>query len=442
MRTHQAAVLLVASMFNMAPAATAQGTVSRMSERFVDPQNGLSLDDAVRQALEREPTLRSARADVEVAQGKRLQATLRPNPTVSAEYSQQPTATDNQTTAQVQWPLDLFRRSSRVAVADRTIEVTERALDDRARQLTANVRGRYGAAAVAIRDLALAEQAIALMSAEFELVRQRAAEGAVPTLERDQLEVELRRFEADRLQALGRAEASIFELKRVIGMPIDAPVRLRDQLDTLTPPPLPDTTPVNVRDAGADPVRERADVRMADAEVSLAQARVTDAVAQARFDVSLFGGYMRMDSRYPQSGVNSAGQLEPVQGVFHYVSAGATITLPTRNRNQGEISAARAEQASAQARLEAAQLAARADIAAAEARDTATRRALAVAASTVALAARNLDVVRQAYELGRTTVSDVLLEQRRYLDVERANTETMKTAYDAHVALMLARGDR
>jgi outer membrane protein TolC len=65
-----------------------------------------------------------------------------------------------------------------------------------------------------------------------------------------------------------------------------------------------------------------------------------------------------------------------------------------------------------------------------------------VTASVVELAARNLDVVRQAYELGRTTATDVLTEQRRYLDVARAQTETMKASYEARVALMQARGDR
>ena len=63
-------------------------------------------------------------------------------------------------------------------------------------------------------------------------------------------------------------------------------------------------------------------------------------------------------------------------------------------------------------------------------------------ASVVDLAGKNLDVVRQAYELGRTTAADVLMEQRRYLDVQRAQTETMKTSYEARVALMQARGDR
>jgi outer membrane protein TolC len=62
--------------------------------------------------------------------------------------------------------------------------------------------------------------------------------------------------------------------------------------------------------------------------------------------------------------------------------------------------------------------------------------------SVAELAAKNLDVVRQVYELGRTTAADVLIEQRRYLDVERVRTETMKSSYEAHVALMQARGEQ
>jgi outer membrane protein TolC len=181
---------------------------------------------------------------------------------------------------------------------------------------------------------------------------------------------------------------------------------------------------------------------MADAEVRLAQARIDDASAQGRFDVTLFGGYMRMDTRFAQFGFSENGQLQPIQGTFNYLSAGAMVTVPFRNRNQGEIAAARAEQAGAQARRAATQLAAEADMAAAEARDAAALRALALTASVVKLAAKNLDVVRQVYELGRTTAADVLIEQRRYLDVQRAQTETMKALYEARVALMQARGDR
>ena len=442
MRTHIAQVVLLANCLGFAAVVGAQDTTTtRLADRFIDPRDGLSLDNAIRQALEREPSLRSIRTQVDVAQGKRLQATLRPNPTVSFEHRQEPTSLDNQTMAQIQWPLDLFRRPARVAVADRAVQVSERAVEDRTRLLIGDVRGRYGDAAAAIRDLSLADDAVEVISRQFDLLRQRASEGSVPPLERDELEVELRRYEAERLLAVGRAEASLIALKKTIGMAIATPVQLRERLENLLPSTVAsDSATASLGEASV--TGNRADVRMADAEVRLAQARVDDASAQGRFDVTLLGGYMRMDTRFAQFGFNETGQLQPVQGTFNYLSAGAMVTVPFRNRNQGEIAAARAEQAGAQARREATQLAAEADIAAAEARDAAARRALALTASVVELAAKNLDVVRQAYELGRTTATDVLMEQRRYLDVQRAQTETMKTSYEARVALMQARGDR
>src|SRR5262249_61549881 len=122
MKLHIAREEGLAHCLGFQPIVGAQDTTGpRLSDRFTDTQRGLSLDNATRQALEREPTLRSVRSEVEVAHGKRLQATLRPNPTVSIEQRQEPTSPDNQTMAQVQWPLDLFRRPARVAVGARTV---------------------------------------------------------------------------------------------------------------------------------------------------------------------------------------------------------------------------------------------------------------------------------------------------------------------------------
>ena len=105
--------------------AVAQAPISEsVAKQYVDPVNGLSLDQAVARALEQEPSLRAARSEIDVARGMRLQASLRPNPTISFERREEPAGTDNQTMIAVEWPLDLFRRSGRVAVADREIGVT------------------------------------------------------------------------------------------------------------------------------------------------------------------------------------------------------------------------------------------------------------------------------------------------------------------------------
>jgi cobalt-zinc-cadmium efflux system outer membrane protein len=131
-----------------------------------------------------------------------------------------------------------------------------------------------------------------------------------------------------------------------------------------------------------------------------------------------------------------------VRGIFHNVTFGATVSVPLWNRNQGWIAAAEAERAGAERTQAARTLAVRAEIAAASARERAARQAVGVYVSGARdLATRNLDIVRESYELGRTRLVDVLVEQRRVLETEMAFTDALGEAYQAHVALLKARGD-
>lgn len=425
--------------------SAASGELRPLAERYIDTRGGLSVDDGVTRAVDREPSLRAARAELDAARGRRVQSGLRPNPTASFERREEPAGTDNQTVFNVEWPLDLFRRSTRVTVADREVEATEQAVGDRIRALVADVRMRYGHAAAAVRDVAVADNLAVSARRELDLLRQRVDEGASTPLERDLLDVELRRLEAERFLAAGRAEAALFELKRIMGMPADAPLMLRDTLETLISSDQGSGTQAN--DASSVPaldapmVRGRSDVREAEARVRVADSRIERARSEGRLDVSLFGSYMRMDAGFSQRGFDEQGGLERVRGAFHYVAGGAMVTLPLRNRNQGEVAAAQAERVGAAARLEAAQLAAQVEISAAAAQDAAARQALVLSEGSVVLARQNLDVMRQTYELGRATVSEVLAEQRRYLDVERAYTDTLQAAYEARTALRRARGE-
>lgn len=405
--------------------------------RYVDPINGLSLEQAIARALEQEPSLRAARTEIDVARGMRLQASLRPNPSVSFERREEPTGADNQTTIALEWPFDLFRRSPRVAVADREVAATELAVADRERLLAAEVRVRYGDVVAALRELTILDELVATTRRQHGLLRSRVEEGATPPLERDLLDVEMRRLESDRLLQAGRTEAALFELKRVLGMSADATLAVRDALEDLVRGESPAAAPPSGTSTVLD---QRTDVREAAARVAVAEAKVERAQSEGRFDVSLFANYMRMDAGFPQRGFTSVGGLEQIRGKFHYVSAGATITVPVLNRNQGDVAAARAEHAGAELASVAARLAADAELAAARTRDEHARQAVGAFTGAQTLARQNLTVVGQSYELGRVTVFDVLAEQRRYLDVERAYTEALRAAYEARTALNRALG--
>jgi len=407
------------------------------AERYVDPINGLSLEDAITRALAQEPSLRSARSQIAVAQSMRQQAGLRPNPTASFEQRQEPAGNDNQTTVGVEWPLDLFRRGRRVAVAEREVTAVQLGVAERERVLRSQVRMRYGEVLAAIRDLTILEELVATTRRQHELLRSRVEEGATPPLERNLLDVELRRLEADRLLETGRTEAALFELKRVLGITAGAALSVREPLEAVIQR---QTEQARIGDASSV-IDKRADVREAAARVEVADARIEQVRAAGRVDVSLFANYMRMDAGFPQTAFASDGGLERIRGLFHYWSAGAMVSVPVLNRNQGEIAAARSERAGAAAAYEAARLSADAELAAARARDDRARQAVDVYTSGAqTLARQNLTVVSQSYDLGRVTVFDVLAEQRRYLDVERAYTETLKAAYEARTALERALG--
>jgi cobalt-zinc-cadmium efflux system outer membrane protein len=401
------------------------------------PAGGLSLGDAIAGALAREPALAAARSDAAAMHGLLAQAQLHPNPMVTASRQQEPGGMDNQTSVMLEWPLDLFRKTGRVNVAEHELEAAGHRLGDRQRILIAEVRRAYGAAAAALRNRDLAGELASAIERQHALLEARVAAGAAPPLERDMLFVEARRSESERLLLAADADRALFELKRLLGVDPREPLTLADPLDRLA-----SSESLGGRIAD-EAVTTRSDVREARANVRASEARVDRARREGRFDMSIFGSYMRMDAGFPQFGLTPGGVLTPIREVFHYAAAGTTITLPLLNRRQGDVAAAQAQQTSAAALLTAAELQARSDIAAATADDERARAALAVYGSDLrTLAAQNLDVVRQTYALGRGTVNDVILEERRYLDFERAYTATLLRAFEARSALLRAVGEQ
>ena len=399
------------------------------------PSRSLSLQNAIRSAVEHEPGLRAERTGVDAALGSLSQAGLKPNPTLSLGRQQQPGGMDNQTMVTVEWPLDLFRAAGRVAVAEREVDTVRFRVADRERLLAAEVRAAYGAAAAAQREVDVLAELAATATRQLDVMRSRVDAGAVPAIDRDLLVVERTRIEADRLLMNGRATSTRIALQRLVGLaPLDQ-LTLQDGLESLVDV---QSAPPSAASGGAE---RRPDIQAAEAGVRVADASLDRARREGRFDVSLFGSYTRMQTSFPQMGFGSSGSLEPVGDTFHYLAVGANLTLPWRNNNRGEIAAAAARRRGAEAQYEAAELRASSEVAAALTLDEQARAAVALYAREVRpLARQNVDVVRKTYELGRGTVADVLSEQRRYLEIERAYTDALKHAFDARTSLLSALG--
>ena len=404
------------------------------SAQDVDPGAGLSVGEAIAIALAHEPSVRAARSDVEMTRGARLQAGARPNPTVSVEHRQEPGGPDTATEAGIEWPLDLFRRDARMKTADADVTVAEYEEANARRHLAADVAAAYGDVALAMRELAITDDVLTAATGQLELLRARAAQGSTPTLDRDMVDVDARRIQADRAAQAGRVDVMLLRLKRLLGLPPDAPLRITQTLEDLA---VADDAAITVQ-----PTSARPDVQASEARIVAADARVAETRRNARPEVTVFGSYMHMDSRFPQRGFSQAGELEPVRGQFNYVTGGAMVTVPLWNRQQGNIAAATAARQAAEVRAQAARLSAAAEVSEARVQHDQARRAVTLYQDGVRpLARRNLDAVRETYRLGRATVFDVLAEQRRYLDTERAYTAVLSAAYAARVNLRRATGE-
>ncbi|HEU4367844.1 MAG TPA: TolC family protein [Methylomirabilota bacterium] len=389
----------------------------------------VTVDELVARAVADNPDLKAARADLEAARGRVRQAALRPNPMVELG-GQKALGPDNNLMVGLTVPLDLNgRRKGRVGVAEREEEVRRALLAERERRLRADVRLRAGELLAARRNLEVADDLLAINREALALVSRRVTEGAATPLEENLTLVEVGRLEASRELLGSRLEVATLGLKALVARRPEDPLTLRGDLTAAPAVPARDGA---IRQALA----ERPDLRAAGAEVAAAQARIRKEEAEGRWDASVNVGYQRQDFGFGLRGLTDSGATRPIQDVFHYFGGGISIMLPVRNQNQGNVAAARAETTAAERRREFMELMARQEVDAAYAQHAAAQRSLELYGRGVRdVARRNLDVVRQAYRLGRGTLLDVIAEQRRYIEIENGYTDVLKQVYDAAVEI-------
>ena len=413
---------------------TANITQGPKVSRYIDQTSGRTADELVAYALSHNLELQAARNEIDATKAMVKQARLRANPKVDIGVSQNVTGTDHTIDVGGMLPLELGgRRPARITVAEREVEVREHEFVNRERLLAGEVRMKFGETLAQSLKLSLTDERVESNQQSFNLVAARVLEGATPPLEQNMVLVELNRLRSQRESAEGKLETVILELKNLIGMSPEEPLRLRGDFDHLV-----DQLP-NITEATDRALRERPDLLSARALESWADARIQQAHAEGRLDASLSAGYEHMTFGFPVRGIDDAGRLQPVSGGFHYLKFGVSLDLPVRNKNQGAIEAAVAESEAAKRRREFAELAVRHEVASAYAGYERSVRAMEIFRVGVNEQAKaNLDVVRQTYELGSKTLIDYLAEQRHLIDLENDFIDAQLAAYDARVQIARA----
>ena len=422
---------------NASPAGATSSSPAPASSAYLNPLAGMSLEQAVQYALTNNKNLLADAKLIAQAEGRLKQAGLKPNPMLDvSRTSMIGDASQGEVAVGVTLPLELHgRRARRVEVAERELERMRFEFADRQRRLVNEVRMKYGEVVEAVRNLELNERLLDLNRGNYTLVKARVSEGASAPLEQSLMSVEVSRIEATQVGYESRVAALIEELKNLIGMTSDEKLQIRDEFIE---------RPVSLsREATLEAAfKSRPDLQSARAAEAVTEAMIEQAKTEGRFDMNLFAEYSNQGIGFDQLGLNhKTGEQERIFMRNNMVKAGVTITLPTRNRNQGNIETAIAMHDEAQLRREFIESAIKREIAAAYTRYEGAARVLKTFDTALLSAAQNnIRVVRSSYELGYARLNDVIAEQRRLIEVQMSYIEALKNYYLAYAELENAIG--
>ncbi len=404
-------------------------------QRYLDLQNGMTADEAVKIALENNGEIRAMRDELEASKAQIRQAGLKPNPRLMAGGSVQPFGGGmNSQMAQVMLPLELRnRRGARVEVAESQYKVREAMLTDAERKLAAEVRITFGESLAMIEKLRFLEELLANVEQGYKLISAKVSEGDNAPLEQNMSLVELNRIRSMRETVVANTEIKLLELRNVLGLEPTEILRVQgDFASLLNGIPLRD-------EAVARAVSSRPDLESLRLMIALGNARLEQARSEGRLDAGVSLGFQRMTRMMPEVVSQNPVVLDPRIEGENFLTFGVELMLPVRNKNQGNIESAMLEINAAQKRLEFGELTVRREVFAAYTKYEAAVRALTIYQNGVKDQARqNLQVVWQTYELGEKDLLDYIAEERRYLELENNLIDAQLDVYQAKIEIYRA----
>lgn len=415
-----------------------QAPSPQSSSSYIDQARGTGVTDLVSMAFRQNAELLATRQRLTEAQGLLRQSAFKPNPAFEASYGDgAPVGSQNFRELSIGYS-HIFelggKRARRIEVSEWGIKLAEFEIAERERQIRADVKSRYAGALAVIRNLQITEQQLGLTRETFQVTQARVKEGEAPAVDQGLLQVEVGRLQSDRTLAESQVLREVLAIKPLVGMNLDQPLTLQGDLRG-------EPQGLTLAEALARGAASRADLGAARIEESMREAETRSARAEAVPNLVGSIRYTRSDDLLDQLGLNRGGAVVPIRDLDNMLTAGISIVLPARNRNQGNIQAAEARAASARLRRQYVGQIVAQEITAAFRRFEAARQARAIFDDTVLDRSQdNVRIIRAAYTAGELRLFDVLNEQRRLVDTQRAYTEVLREYFLSLVELERAIG--
>ena len=372
-----------------------------------------TLDEFVELAERSHPRLRAARAAIEAARGKAVQARLYPNPVI-AGFTPQAAGHDSQWSGTVAQDIvtgGKLRLSQQAALRD--VQRAEYELVRARFDVLRDVRQTYYSLLVSQRRLEIYQLLLDIAKRSYDIGRQlaEAGEGTKAdvlfwSIERDRAEVRL-------LNASVYIETGRRQLAAAIGLPRVDIGKLEADLFQKLPN-------FDLKDLQEAVVRSNARPRVLESQIAGNQWALERAVVQPIPNVNVLGGYQRQVGGPPQD-----------QGLAQVMMA-----VPLFDRNQGNIRSARAQIASARAEMRMVELDLANQTAQAVAAYRTSQRLVAWYEEYILPKAREtVSLTQTLYARGEVTFLSLLQAQRILTETELAYVDSQAERWTGAVSI-------
>lgn len=303
-----------------APAPSAQTLAQKPGSVIV------SLDDAIRLALQHNHSLLAARTTIQQSQAEEVTANLRPDPVLLGDADFLPVFQPDQFTSDyvnntAQFDLGvsyLFergkKRQHRLQAARDVTAVTRSQVADTGRALTYSVASQYINVELAESTLALAQQDLKSFQQTVDIANTRYKDGDISEDDLLKIKLQLLQFQADVSAAQLARVQGLSDLRQLLGyesVPADFDVAPNFDYQPVTG---------NLDDFEAKALQSRPDLRAAQQGVTAANSQYQLQKAIGKRDVT--------------------GQVNYTHLEFNEISLFGQVQLPIFDRNQGEIARA------------------------------------------------------------------------------------------------------
>lgn len=387
--------------------------------------NHVTLDDLVKEALEKNPELRFYEAEIQAAKAGRRTAGLLANPELSGSVGQKRVTSAGMSAEGVAWSVSVAqpfewpgRIGLRKAIANRDIELAELGYERFKVALAARVRMLAYGLFAAQEKAAAAREVAERFKALREVLVQREPAGLTPLLETRVIEATELTMQRKASEADVAARAALLELNQLRGVAVNSRLAVARTSLTYRPPDAMETL-----------------VMMAQTNNFELRTRALE-LAQQGFRVAL-----AKNERFPSISVGPTYTEENAFDHERVVGLGVSFPLPLWNQNTGNIKAAEARQVQAEVSFAVSQR---------EVERNVIQAAVTYDAKLEEMAKWRTDAVQhfraaaeladRHYRLGAVAVATYVELQKQYLEAVESLLDTKKEALEAAQNLELLTG--